>query len=168
MSMANGRQTLAESEEATRRRVQHLPLDFPAAHGLLSLYRAANSVRGALTNSVLRPHDLTWTGFLVLWTLWIFESMETRDVAESVGISKGTLTGVAKTLVGRGLVERIPSQADRRLVNLRLSPAGEALMEELYPEFNAVESKIVGDLKAKQLQEMTTALRTLVETTERF
>ena len=126
-------QTLAESEEATRRRVQHLPLDFPASHGLLSLYRAANAVRGALTNSVLRPHDLTWTGFLVLWTLWIFESMETRDVAESVGISKGTLTGVAKTLMARGLVERIPGTQDRRLVNLELTAEGIALMEDLYP-----------------------------------
>jgi DNA-binding MarR family transcriptional regulator len=162
------RQTLAESEEATRRRVQHLPLDFPASHGLLSLYRAANAVRAALTNSVLRPHDLTWTGFLVLWTLWIFESMETRDVAESVGISKGTLTGVAKTLISRGLVERIPSTQDRRLVNLELTPAGRALMEELYPEFNASESKIVADLKPRQLHEMTEALRTLVETSERF
>ena len=161
-------QTLAESEEATRRRVQHLPLDFPAAHGLLSLYRAANAVRGALTNSVLRPHDLTWTGFLVLWTLWIFESMETRDVAESVGISKGTLTGVAKTLTARGLVERIPGTQDRRLVNLELTAEGIALMEELYPEFNAVESKLVADLKARQLEGMTAALRTLVETAERF
>ena len=161
-------QTLAESEEATRRRVQHLPLDFPASHGLLSLYRAANAVRGALTNSVLRPHDLTWTGFLVLWTLWIFESMETRDVAESVGISKGTLTGVAKTLTARGLVERIPGTQDRRLVNLELTAEGIALMEELYPEFNAVESKLVADLKARQLEGMTAALRTLVETAERF
>jgi len=161
-------QTLAESEEATRRRVQHLPLDFPASHGLLSLYRAANAVRGALTNSVLRPHDLTWTGFLVLWTLWIFESMETRDVAESVGISKGTLTGVAKTLMARGLVERIPGTQDRRLVNLELTAEGIALMEELYPEFNAVESKLVADLKARQLEGMTAALRTLVETAERF
>jgi DNA-binding MarR family transcriptional regulator len=65
-------------------------------------------------------------------------------------------------------VERIPSQEDRRLVNLRLSPAGDALMEELYPEFNAIESKIVGDLRPKQLEEMTKALRTLVETSERF
>ena len=64
---------------------EHLPLDFGASHALLSLYRAANAVRGHLTNSVLRPHDLTWTGFLVLWTLWIWDSMETREVAESVG-----------------------------------------------------------------------------------
>jgi len=161
------RHTLAETEQATRERVQHLPLDFAASHALLSLYRAANAVRGHLTNNVLRPHDLTWTGFLVLWTLWIWDSMETRDVAESVGISKGTLTGVAKTLAARDLIERIPSTVDRRLVNLKLSPAGLQLMEEIYPEFNRTESRIVGDLDARQLDTMTESLRTLVETSER-
>ena len=161
------RHTLAETERATRERVQHLPLDFAASHALLSLYRAANAVRGHLTNNVLRPHDLTWTGFLVLWTLWIWDSIETRDIAESVGISKGTLTGVAKTLAARDLIERIPSTVDRRLVNLKLSPTGLELMEEIYPEFNKTESRIVGDLDARQLETMTDALRMLVETSER-
>ena len=159
--------SLSEVERATRERVQHLPLDFTASHALLSLYRAANAVRGRLTNAVLRPNDLTWTGFLVMWTLWIWDSMETRDVAESVGISKGTLTGVAKTLAARDLVERIPSSTDRRLVSLRLSAAGLALMDEIYPEFNRTESEIVADLDPAALTGMTDALRTLVETSER-
>lgn len=161
------RHTLAETEQATRERVQHLPLDFAASHALLSLYRAANAVRGHLTNSVLRPHDLTWTGFLVMWTLWIWDSMETRDVAESVGISKGTLTGVAKTLASRNLIERIPSTADRRLVSLKLSKSGLDLMDSIYPEFNKTESRLVGDLDALQLDTMTQALRALVEASER-
>lgn len=159
--------TLAETERATRERVRHLPLDFAASHALLSLYRAANAVRGDLTNRVLRPHDLTWTSFLVMWTLWIWDSMETRDVAESVGISKGTLTGVAKTLMARDLIERIPSTTDRRLVSLRLSETGLKLMDEVYPEFNQAESRVVGDLGREQLSTMTEALRTLVETSER-
>ena len=161
------RHTLAETEKATRERVQHLPLDYAASHALLSVYRAANAVRARLTNAVLRPNDLTWTGFLVMWTLWIWDSMETRDVAESVGISKGTLTGVAKTLAARGLIERIPSTVDRRLVNLRLSPEGVALLEKIYPEFNGTESRIVADLDPRSLSSMTDALRTLVETAER-
>jgi DNA-binding MarR family transcriptional regulator len=158
--------TLAEVERATQDRVQHLPLDFDASHALLSLYRAANAVRGRLTNSVLRPNDLTWTGFLVLWNLWIWNSMETREVAESVGISKGTLTGVAKTLGSRGLVERIPSTVDRRLVNLELTPAGHELMERIYPEFNKTESAVVAAVKPTTLRTMTEALRTLVEVSE--
>ncbi|WGL51945.1 MarR family transcriptional regulator [Nocardioides sp. BP30] len=160
--------SLAEVERATRERVQHLPLDFTASHALLSLYRAANAVRGRLTNAVLRPNDLTWTGFLVLWTLWIWDSMETREVAESVGISKGTLTGVSKTLISRGLLERIPSTVDRRLVTLKLSPEGVRLMEQIYPEFNKTESTVVADLDQAQLDTMTDALRTLVESSERY
>jgi DNA-binding MarR family transcriptional regulator len=158
--------TLAEVERATRERVQHLPLDFTASHALLSLYRAANAVRGRLTNSVLRPNDLTWTGFLVLWTLWIWDSMETREIAESVGISKGTLTGVAKTLLARDLIERIPSVEDRRLVSLKLTPQGVQLMESIYPEFNKTESAIVGNVAGHDLETMTDALRTLVESSE--
>ncbi|MCA1984255.1 MAG: MarR family winged helix-turn-helix transcriptional regulator [Nocardioides sp.] len=160
------RHTLAEVERATRERVEHLPLDFTASHALLSLYRAANAVRGRLTNTVLRPNDLTWTGFLVLWTLWIWDSMETREVADSVGISKGTLTGVAKTLMARDLIERIPSVEDRRLVSLKLTPEGVRLMEEIYPEFNKTESTIVGDVSAEHLTVMTDSLRTLVESSE--
>jgi MarR family transcriptional regulator, organic hydroperoxide resistance regulator len=160
------RHTLEEAERATRERVQHLPLDFAASHALLSVYRAANAVRSRLTNAVLRPHDLTWTGFLVLWTLWIWDSMETRDVAESVGISKGTLTGVAKTLMSRGLVDRIVSTTDRRLVNLTLSPAGLKLMDEIYPEFNKAESSIVEHLEVADLEHMTASLRMLVESSE--
>ena len=158
--------TLSEVERATSERVQHLPLDFDASHALLSLYRAANAVRGRLTNSVLRPNDLTWTGFLVLWTLWIWGSMETREVAESVGISKGTLTGVANTLGSRGLVDRIPSTVDRRLVNLALTDAGIALMERIYPEFNKTESAVVSSVDADDLRTMTDALRTLVQVSE--
>jgi DNA-binding MarR family transcriptional regulator len=160
------RHSLEEAERATRERVQHLPLDFVASHALLSVYRAANAVRGRLTNAVLRPHDLTWTGFLVLWTLWIWDSMETRDVAESVGISKGTLTGVAKTLTTRGLVERTVSSEDRRLVSLKLSPEGLRLMDELYPEFNQAESQIVSGLDRARLETMTDSLRALVESSE--
>ncbi|KAA1380592.1 MarR family winged helix-turn-helix transcriptional regulator [Aeromicrobium fastidiosum] len=158
--------SLEETEQATRQRVKHLPLDYGASHALLSLYRAANAVRSNLTTKVLRPNDLTWTGFLVLWTLWIWDSMETRDIADSVGISKGTLTGVAKTLSARNLIERIPSTVDRRLVNLRLSSDGLALMDRIYPEFNRAESDLVGGLDAAQVDAMTQALRTLVETSE--
>ncbi len=158
--------TLEETEQATSERVQHLPLDFTAAHALLSVYRAANAVRGRLTNGVLRPHDLTWTGFLVLWNLWIWEEMETREVAESVGISKGTLTGVVKTLGSRGLVDREQGSQDRRLVNLRLSAAGLTLMDEVYPEFNRAETEVVAGVDRELLASMTEALRQLVAAAE--
>jgi MarR family transcriptional regulator, organic hydroperoxide resistance regulator len=158
--------SLEETERATQERVGRLAVDFPAAHAISSLYRAANAARSHLTNTVLRPHDLTWTGFLVMWLLWLWQSMETRHVAESVGISKATLTGVTKTLMTRGLIDRVPSEVDRRLVSLKLSDKGERLMAELYPEFNRAEAELVAGMPPAEIAVLTEALRHVVTVAE--
>jgi DNA-binding MarR family transcriptional regulator len=160
------RQTLAETERAVRDRVGGLPLDLPAAEAVSSLYRAANAVRNHLTQTVLRPHDLTWTGFVVLWVVWIWDGRETRHVAEDVGISKATLTGVVNTLEARGWVRRTLDAEDRRRVRLSLTLDGVALMQRLYPEFNAQESRLVASLGPRQLGAMTSGLRSIVVSLE--
>jgi DNA-binding MarR family transcriptional regulator len=158
--------TLEETERAMTSRVEHLAMDFPAAHAVSSVYRAANAARGHLTNTALRPHDLTWTGFLVLWLLWIWDRMETRRVAENVGISKATLTGVTNTLVARGLVQRIPGTVDRRLVELELTDEGQRLMTDLFPKFNAAEAELVAGISESDREVLTRCLRQIVTTAE--
>jgi len=71
-----------------------------------NIYRAANAVRNHLERTVLAPHELTWTGWVVLWVVWIWGDIESRHVAAEAGISKGTLTGVQNTLISRGLIKR--------------------------------------------------------------
>lgn len=159
-------QTLIETERAMQNRVEALDLDFEAAHAVSSIYRAANAVRAHVTNEVLRPHDLTWTGFVVLWVVWIAERLETRRAAEAAAVSKATLTGVVKTLQARGWIERRGRSDDRRLVELSLTPAGIALMEEVYPKFNAVEAEVVRDLSSRRRREMTASLRAIVTAIE--
>lgn len=156
------RHTLVETEKAMKDHVGSLPLDFKAAQALSSLFRAANAVRQELTNRVLRQHDMTWTGFVVLWVVWIWDGMEARHVAESADISKATLTGVVKTLEGRGLLFREGDEHDKRLVRLRLTPEGLELMEQLYPEFNAVEATLVSGLSDRKVADFTRILRELV------
>jgi MarR family transcriptional regulator, organic hydroperoxide resistance regulator len=156
------RHTLAETEQAMNAHVSDLALNFPAAAAVSSLYRAANAVRVYLTNSVLREHGLTWTGFVVLWVVWIWDGLETRRAAENAAISKATLTGVVKTLESRGLMTRRISDTDRRLVNLELTPAGMGLMKKLYPAFNAAEAEIVAGLTPRGLNQLTNSLRSIV------
>ena len=160
------RHTLAETERAMSTHVSELPLDFPASAAVSSLYRAANAVRLHLTNSVLREHGLSWTGFVVLWVVWIWDGLETRRAADSAAISKATLTGVVKTLEGRGLIARRVSDTDRRLVNLELTPSGVALMKELYPAFNAAEAEVVAGLSPRSLAQLTNNLRSIVTNLE--
>jgi DNA-binding MarR family transcriptional regulator len=162
MSAMPDRHSLAEIEQAMFAHVGDLPVDLPAANAVSTLYRAANAVRAHLTNTVLREYGLTWTGFVVLWVVWIWDGLETRHAAESAAISKATLTGVVKTLEGRGWITRQTSTTDRRLVNLALTEAGAALMRELYPAFNAAEAEVVSCLSRRAVGDLTRSLRVVV------
>lgn len=161
------RHTLAETEAAVNEHIGMLDVDFSAAHAVSSIYRAANAVRAHLTNTVLRPYDLTWTGFVVLWVVWIWDGLESRHVAESVGISKATLTGVARTLEARGWLTRVGVPDDKRLVQLQLTPAGVEMMTELYPKFNAQEAAVVRELSGDSVTNLTRDLRQIIESVEK-
>ncbi|MDF3049756.1 MAG: transcriptional regulator, MarR family [Pseudonocardia sp.] len=160
------RHSLAEIEQAMFAHVGDLSVNLPAANAVSTLYRAANAVRSHLTNTVLRGYGLTWTGFVVLWVVWIWDGLETRHAAESAGISKATLTGVVKTLEGQGWITRETSDVDRRLVNLTLTASGAAMMQELYPAFNAAEADVVSCLSTRALTDLTRSLRLMVASLE--
>lgn len=160
-SMA-GQHTLSETERAVGDRLSAMDLDLPAMAAVSNLYRAASAIRNHFERTVLAPHDLTWTGWVVLWVVWIWEDIEARHVAGEAGISKGTLTGVATTLERRGLLRRRTHPDDARRVLLSLTPAGRRLMGTLFPQFNQQESHVVAPLTARETQVLTTALRKVV------
>ncbi|MEO8851363.1 MAG: MarR family transcriptional regulator [Allobranchiibius sp.] len=158
--------TLVETERAMQSRVTSMHLDFESAHAVSSIYRAANAVRTHVTNEVFRPAGISWTGFVVMWVVWIWDGLETRHAAEAAAISKATLTGVVKTLQAKGWMEKLSRMDDRRLVELRLTPAGRELMEDLYPKFNAIEAAVVKNMSSQEKQEMTSTLRSVVNALE--
>ena len=135
-----GPHTLAETERAAEARIAGLRLDFESLHVVSNLFRAANAVRNHMERTVLTPADLTWTAFVVLWVTWIWESTETRVIAEEIGVSKATLSGVLTTLEKRGLVTRTKSEEDGRLVLVELTPSGLRLIKKLFPRINDAES----------------------------
>lgn len=162
-----GPHTLAETESAVASKLGGLPLDYEAMAVMSNLFRAANAVRNHLERTVLAKADLTWTAFVVLWVVWIWEPIETRDIAAEGGFSKATLSGVLATLEGRGLLERARSDKDGRLVLVSLTPAGRKLMKKLFPEFNVEERHIARHLKAGELGAAAQMLRELTRAVER-
>jgi len=157
-----GHHTLDEIEQAIQRRLGDVPVRRDAMAAVSNIHRAAAAIRQHLESSVLRGAELTWTAFVVLWVVWIWDEMETRYVAEEAGISKGTLTGVVKTLEGRGLIERRQHPEDGRLVLLRLTAGGQRLMAALFPAFNAEEAFVVEPLSADQNRTLAEVLRSVV------
>jgi hypothetical protein len=156
-----GSHTLAETERQVNARVSGKPIDFTAMAVSSNLFRAATAVRNHLERSVLAKHDLSWTAFVVLWVVWIWEPIETRQIADEGGFSKATLTGVLTTLEGRGYLKRVKSKQDGRLVIVNLTAKGRTLMDKLFPEFNKEEKYVVETLKAADKKSLADDLREL-------
>ncbi|NLU70494.1 MarR family winged helix-turn-helix transcriptional regulator [Streptomyces sp. HNM0574] len=158
--------SIRETEKAVAAKLGNTPVRLERQASVSNIYRAAAAVRQHFENSVLRDAGLTWTSFVVLWVVWIWGEMETRYVAEEAGISKGTLTGVARTLAGRGLLERNSHPDDGRLALLRLTDEGEEVMAELFPAFNAEEAFVTEALTDTENRILADLLRKIVVHTE--
>ncbi len=161
-----GAHTLTETERQVSERLSHMTLDFEAMAVTSNLFRAASAVRNHLERTVLLSSDLSWTAFVVLWVAWIWEPIETRQIAAEGGFSKATLTGVLGTLEGRGLVTREKSTTDGRLVIVQLTDAGRTLMDKLFPKFNKQEQEIAGAMSHDSRVAVAEALRLLTKRVE--
>jgi DNA-binding MarR family transcriptional regulator len=162
-----GIHTLRATENAIAERLHGMDIDTEAMWAVSNVYRASAAIRNHLERTVLRDTGLTWTGFVVLWVVWIWGESETRVVAAECGISKGTLTGVVKTLESYRYVRRTAHTTDARRVLLSLTRTGERLMRELFPQFNAEESHVVQGLTSRQRKDLAASLRLVVEQLEK-
>ena len=135
--------------------------DFRAHQAIVNIYRAAITVRNRLEQELLSRWGLTWGGFTCLWILWIWGEMESRRLAHECGVSKGTLTGVVKTLEKRGLVSRRRLSGDRRRVAVSLTSDGLAVVEELYPHFHTCERALATGLDTEEQDHLSRLLRSI-------
>ncbi len=155
---------VSQAERDIRARLDEHNLDFTAMSAISNIYRAGSAVRNHMERELLAEYDLSWAAFTVLWVLWIWGEQETGLVAAEAGITKGTLTGVMKTLQARRLIRRIPHRDDRRRVSIGLSKPGERLIERLFPEFNRHETLAVSSLSDDEQLELARLLRLVLKT----
>lgn len=152
-----------EAERDIRARLSDHELDFTAMSAVSNIYRAGSAIRNHMERALLTDYDLSWVAFTVLWVLWIWGDQETGHVAAEAGITKGTLTGVMKTLQARKLIRRLPHRDDRRRVSIGLSKAGNRMIEEVFPRFNLHETLAVSALSASEQRELARLLRLVLQ-----
>lgn len=155
---------VSQAERDIRARLSGHELDFTAMSAVSNIYRTGSAVRNHMERTVLADYDLSWVAFTVLWVLWIWDEQETGHVAAEAGITKGTLTGVIKTLQTRKLIRRLPHRDDRRRVSLGLTKSGRHLIEEVFPAFNKEETLAVSGLGVAEQHELARLLRKVLRT----
>jgi DNA-binding MarR family transcriptional regulator len=153
---------LLPAERKVHERLGHLPLDFGAMAVVSNLFRVSTAIRRQMEAAVLATDHLSWTSFVVLWVLWVWGEMESRELADAVGISPPTTTGVVMTLERRGLVQRNRHASDGRRVRVSLTRAGRRKIEKLFPRFNAEESAVTAHLSPQDQKALASMLRSLL------
>jgi DNA-binding MarR family transcriptional regulator len=139
-------------------------LDLSAMFVVQDVFRAAAALRSRLESAALQDEGLTWSGFTMLFCLWVWGPLETRELALRMGVTRPTVSGVTDTLERRHLVERRGHAEDGRLRTVALTAAGERTFEELFPRFNAEESRACAGLAASERSHLAALLRRLVTT----
>jgi DNA-binding MarR family transcriptional regulator len=151
-----------DAERDVRERLGGRPLDFDSLDAISNIYRAAAGVRRSAEREVLAHYGISFGGFTILWVLWVWDEMETAQLADECGLAKGTLTGMLTTLEKQGLVERERIQEDKRRVLVDLTAAGTKLMDELFPKFNAHEGEMGKGLSVDEKRELARLLRIVI------
>ncbi|GAA3791125.1 MarR family winged helix-turn-helix transcriptional regulator [Streptomyces phyllanthi] len=112
--------------------------------------------------AVHRPLGMTWAGFRIMNTLWIFGDLEQRQIARISGTSRASVSSALNTLEERGLVERRRERDDRRVVRVSLTPAGLALLHQAIEGQTAREHAWMAVLDDEEVSRLVVLLGRLV------
>jgi DNA-binding MarR family transcriptional regulator len=79
----------------------------------------------------MAAHGLTDAQWKPLWALKNGRATTAFELAREICMDAGAVTRMVDRLEAKGLVERLRSESDRRVVHLRLTPAGEIAVEQV-------------------------------------
>ena len=85
------------------------------------------------------------------------------DIAKRLRIEGPTMTRMLDTLEADGLVERLPDPADRRTKQLRLTAAGEQVLEDVFAIADELRDRLLDGVPPERLEELNELLVMLTE-----
>ena len=159
--------SITAAEQAAIKRVQALGIDTRSMSAISNVFRVANSLRNYSEQNLLKEFGLSFSGFTVLWVLWVWGPKESHSLAAESGIAKSTLTGVMNTLQSLGFASKMMHPKDRRRVVVTITSSGTRIMKKIFPRFNQIEVNAIAHLTKVEKTDLAHALRVILHTVER-
>lgn len=142
----------------------HPELDVSPIEVVARILRAAQVIQSRL-DSVVATDRLSHKGDLdTLTALRRSEAgrLKPSALAQMLQMTSGGMTNRLDRLEESGLVVRQPDPADRRAVNVVLTPAGRSLADEVFQASISAQDEIVSSLTARERSALAAHLRTLL------
>ena len=104
----------------------------------------------AMEQPILARHDVSMWAYVVLSALRDGPARAQANLAAAIGADKTRLIPVLDDLQRRGLIERGPDPADRRVRLLGLTDEGRRLQRAVQAEIRAEERKLLGGIEERE------------------
>ncbi|MHA7984363.1 MarR family winged helix-turn-helix transcriptional regulator [Rathayibacter sp. CAU 1779] len=119
----------------------------------------------AAIEAILRPFDLGWTQWAVLYQLTNDGPSLQRDLGHTLGVERASLSSVVSTLVRKGLIAQRAHSTDQRQRVLDLTEAGRTLWASL-PD--PVGTSLAISFDGEDPEDLATAVAVLKRGTQRL
>ena len=103
----------------------------PPKTGIGMLLRDADSAFNRYLTAQLAVHSITFGQFQHLRNLWVEDGLTQAELSRRIGIEMASSTAILDSLEAGKLITRVRNAADRRKINVFLTPAGAALEKAL-------------------------------------
>lgn len=132
------------------------------------LIRRAHQISTALFAARLAEagSDLTPVQFGALSAIRHQPGLDQATLAEMIAYDRVTIGGVLDRLQAKGLILRSISKADRRARCLEITPAGAALLAELFPVIENVQADILSGLSPDEKEVFVALLKKVQDISE--
>jgi len=134
-------------------------LDSSALKTCVVLLRTGSDLLTAF-ETILGKHGLSQGRFLTLIVMnrEPDEEINPSSLAEKVGVTRATMTGLLDGLEQKGLVKRLAYPEDRRKVNIRLTETGRQVLDEMLPDYYSRVAKLMINLTENERQNLVSLL----------
>ena len=110
------------------------------------LIRRAQQISSAIFAEECAAFDLTSIQYAALWAIRFYSDLDATRLSRVVAFDRATIGGVLARIEAKGWVVRTPSATDKRVKLLRLTPAGEELLDRVEPAVARVQERLLEPL----------------------
>ena len=103
--------------------------------------------------------NITAEQWAILASLWEEDGIHQSSIAEKIGKDRHTITRMLNLLGKNGYLRRVPTDKDRRRLNVYLTDSGRAMQGKLVPIALGFGEKAFAGLTQKELAELTRILK---------
>ncbi|MFC3749037.1 MarR family winged helix-turn-helix transcriptional regulator [Paenibacillus sp. GCM10012306] len=110
-----------------------------AIHAVMDTMASVQRSSQAFIEKITSPESLTQNQIMLLFQLQLTGSLNITDIAERFIITPGAASFMCNKLEDDGLIERVRTKEDRRVVHIVITTQGEQRVRQLFDRFDKEE-----------------------------